>query len=177
MWSEKKTKELCFLPARLLPAHLHTGTYGSCPEEPPFPRVYFRPISSFTGAFRDANSLLRDTLIIVTEGEESQSHSFFVAGGVGIQICVVYLFIYFFFLFSLATFSGRRSLQLAACVLTACGTVKVKRQIERSKQLLFCRAWHIWLLNNNNNKKRIHVLTLSLICLLFISYFHLVKSP
>lgn len=63
---------------------LQTVTFERCPREPLFSCVYFRPISSSTGAVTDVNTLLKGTLTVVTEEEESVP---LLAGGVGIQIC------------------------------------------------------------------------------------------
>lgn len=71
----------------LIFTQLQTFTSGSLPREPLFSCVYFRPISSSTGAVRDVNTLLKGTLAVVTDEEEGVSRSFFVPGGVGIQIC------------------------------------------------------------------------------------------
>lgn len=82
-------------------------------------------------------------------------------------------FISFLFFFSfLATFSGPRSLQLAACVLT--GTVELwKWDGKLSVQNGYCFAERDIFDHRTKKKKGIHVLTLSFTCLLFIPYIHL----
>ena len=52
---------------------LQTATSGSCLREPLFSCVYFRPISSSTGAVSDANTLLKKTLTGDAEEEVSVS--------------------------------------------------------------------------------------------------------